>query len=509
MKNYYLLFTFLITYFSVSSQNLDTYNFIKTTISGFDLVSYAMTTDNSGNIYVTGKTETLDTDYEEVIVIKYMPNGTIDSSFGTDGVFSYDFGSTVYQRGYDITIDTNGKILITGFAAPSYTQRNLFAMRLNQNGTLDTSFNTNGIFLLDNGYINNVYKIIVSTDGKIFIGGAIATSTISQLAIIKLNDDGTYDTTFNLDGISATDIGNNSNSNYIRDMDILPNGKIMTLAATGYSILLAKFTDNGELDTTYGGGDGIYEYSPGNANYEFYASKFHINTDGTIFMLATKNCVGCNPGSGSNVSRWVFKIDVNGAYDNTFSGNGEYFIGNFLSPPVAFAVSDTQEIYIAVKKYDFEFQKLTSTGSLDTSFHSDGVWNPTEVERRKMYPFGMSLNSSGELMVLGKFFYPGFTDNMFIYRDGPSQNNVILSVEETILDGEFTLYPNPTKDVFYVKNKNINSPITIQVFNSLGMQLFAKEISKIENTISLKEYASGVYYVKVSGTNTTHKILKN
>ncbi|AXG70984.1 hypothetical protein KORDIASMS9_03239 [Kordia sp. SMS9] len=509
MKKYYLLLTFLIGVCSLYSQNLDSYNFVKTTISGFDLWSYAMTTDNAGNIYATGKTESLDTDYEEIVVIKYLPNGAIDSSFGTDGVFSYDFGSMLYQRGNDITVATNGKILITGYASVSYTHQNLFVMRLNQNGTLDTSFNTDGVFTIDNGYKNNAHKIVIANGGKIFIGGTIATSTTSQLAMLKLNDNGTYDTTFNLDGISATDIGNNSDNNYIKDMDILPDGKIMTLAATGYSILLVRFTNNGELDTTFGAGDGIYEYSPGNINYEYYASEFHINTDGTIFILATKDCVGCNPGSGSNVSRWVFKIDTNGAFDNTFSGNGEYYIDNFLSPRVAFAITDAQEIYIAVKRYDFELRKLTSSGTLDTSFHSDGIWNTTTVDHRKMYPLEMSLDSSGELMILGKFFYPGFLDNSFIFYNGPTQNNVVLSVEEAQLDGGFALYPNPTKDVFYVKNDNINSPIAIEVYNSLGMQLFTKKLSHIDNSISLQGYASGVYYVKFSGTNTTQTILKN
>ena len=510
MKKYYLLlFAFLIGSSPLLSQDLDTYNFIKTTVNGYDLWNYAYVTDNMGNIYSTGRLNNNDTSYEEIIIVKHMPNGVLDTSFGTDGMFTYDFGSMLYQRGNDIEIDANGKILVTGYVAESFTHRNLFVIRLNQNGTLDTSFNTNGVLEIDNGYSNTGYKIVVGDDGKIFVGGTISTSTVSQLAIIKLNDDGTYDTTFNLDGISATDIGNSSNNNYIKDMNILSDGKIMTLANTGGSISLFRFTDNGMPDTTYGGGDGIYQYSPGNAGYEYYAKEFHINTDGTIFILATKDCVGCNPGSASNVSRWVFKIDTSGAYDNTFSGNGEYYIGNFFNPPAAFAVSDTQEIYIAVKKYDFELQKLTSTGSLDTSFHSDGIWNPTEVERRKMYPFEITIDSSGELMVLGKFFYPGFTDDMFIYRDGLSQNNVILSVDENEVNGTFAMYPNPTNDIVYVKNDNMQTAITVEIFNALGMRLFSKEISNIDNTINLKGYTAGMYYAKVLGTDTTKSILKN
>jgi uncharacterized delta-60 repeat protein len=510
MKKYYLLFlTFLFGLSPLSSQDLDTYNFIKTRIDGHDLWSYAFTTDGMGNIYATGKLENLDNNYEEIIIIKYLPTGVLDTSFGTDGIFTYDFGSMVYQRGNDIEIDANGKILITGYVAPSFTQRNLFVIRLNQNGTLDTSFNTDGILEIDNGYANTAYKIVVANDGKIFVGGTIATSTTSQLAIIKLNNDGTYDTTFNLDGISVTDLGNGSNNNYISDMAILSDGKIMTLANTDYSILLARFTDNGEPDTSNGGGDGIHEYSSGNASFEYYATEFHINTDGTIFMLATKYCVGCNPGSGSNTNRFIFKMDANGAYDNTFNGNGEYFIDDFFSPRVAIAVSPTQEVYIAVKLFDFQLQKLTSSGSLDTSFYGDGSWNPTETERRKMFPLEMNLNSSGELMILGKSTLNTLSDDSLFYSVLPAQNNVILSVDENEVNGIFAMYPNPTNDVVYVKNDHMETSITVEIYNALGMRMFAKEISNIDNTINLKGYPAGMYYAKILGTNTTKSILKN
>ena len=509
MKYLYSLLIFACSVCFAFSQNLDTYNFIKTNIDGYDLWNYAFTTDSTGNIYATGKLENSNTGYEEIIILKYSPNGVLDTAFGTNGIFTYDFGSMIYQRANDIEIDANGKILVTGYVAESFTHRNLFVIRLNQNGTLDTNFNTNGIVEINNGYSNTGYKIVVANDGKIFVGGTIATSTTSQLAIIKLNDNGTYDTSFNLDGISTTDIGNGSNGNYISDMNILSDGKIMTLANTGYSILLARFTDNGEPDTSYGDGDGIYEYSSGNANFEYYATEFHINTDDTIFMLATKFCVGCNPGSGSNTDRFIFKINASGAYDNTFNGNGEYFIDDFFSPSVSMAVSPTQEVYIAVKLFDFQLRKLTSSGTLDTSFYGDGSWNPSETERRKMFPLEMSLNSSGELMILAKSTINTLSDDSLFYSILPEQNNVILSVDENEVNGTFAMYPNPTNDLVYVKNDKIQTAITVEIFNTLGMRLFSKEISNIDNVISLKGYPAGLYYAKILGTDTTKSILKN
>ncbi|WP_298514702.1 T9SS type A sorting domain-containing protein [uncultured Kordia sp.] len=510
MKKYYLLLTiFLIGSSPLFSQDLDTYNFIKTSVNGYDLWNYAFTTDGTGNIYATGKLDNNNTNYEEIVTIKYMPNGVLDTSFGTDGIFTYDFGSMIYQRGIDIAIDANGKILVTGYAAESFTHRNLFVIRLNQNGTLDTSFNTDGVLEIDNGYSNTAYKIIVDDNDEIFVGGTISTSTVSQLAIIKLNDDGTYDTTFNLDGISVTDLGNSSDNNYISDMNILPDGKIMTLANTEYSILLVRFTDNGQPDTTYGSGNGIYEYSSGSTSFEYYASEFHINTDDTIFILATKYCVGCNPGSGSNTNRFIFKMNANGAYDNTFNGNGEYFIDDFFSPRVSMAVSPTQEVYIAVKLFDFQLRKLTSSGNLDTSFYGDGSWNPSETERRKMYPLEMNLNASGELMILGKSTLNQLSDESLFYSVLPEQSNVILSVDENEVNGTFAMYPNPTNDVVYVKNDNMQASITVEIFNALGMRLFSKEISNMDNAISLKGYPAGMYYAKVLGTDTTKSILKN
>ncbi|WP_046757192.1 delta-60 repeat domain-containing protein [Kordia jejudonensis] len=516
MKKYcLLLLPFLITCSSLFSQNLDTYNFIKTTINGYNVWAYDFAYDTAGNIYAAGNIEDPNTDFEETAVLKYLPNGVLDNTFGIDGVFIYNFGSEK-QTARDIEIDSNGKVVITGIAIHSNTERDIFIARLTQNGTLDTSFNSNGIVSIANGYANDVHKVLISNEGKIIVGGTIATSTNTSLALIRLNDNGSYDNTFSLNGISTIDVSTifpGATSTYvgnsIHDLHILSDGKILAFTSVNHNTMLVKYNTSGSLDTTYGAGDGMFIYNPPSGIIH-YPQKFHVNNDGSVFMFIRGFCYSCNAGSGNVLYYWVFKIDANGAYDITFSDDGQYFISNISFPQTAIAVSETQEVYVGVEIYsNFEVRKLTSTGSLDTSFHGDGSWNPTEVERRKMFPYEMSVNSNNELMILGKFFISGFLDNFFFYSPLPTQNNVILSVEEAVLNGEFALYPNPTKDVFYVKNDNFSRPVTIEVYNSLGMRLFTKEISTIDNTVSLKGYASGVYYIKFSGTNTTSTILKN
>lgn len=519
MKYFYtLLCVFLITCNTSFSQNLDTYNFIRTSYAGFDIFSYATTTDASGNLYAAGRADDENNNYEHLFIAKYDANGVLDATFGTNGILLYDFGSAVRQRVRDIEIDANGKIILAGFVDMDIysNHRNAFVMRLEQNGTLDSNFGTNGIITIDNGYKNDAFKIVIAADGKIFIGGTIKNSTVSQLAVLKLNENGTYDSTFNTNGISVTDPSTLDaplanlypDYSYINDLHILPNGKILALASTGYNILLARYTAQGDLDATYDGGDGVFVYNPPSANVEFYPSEFHVNNDESIYISATKQCVSCNPGSGSNTGRWIFKMNASGSYDNTFSGDGQYFISDFFAPSIAMTVSPTQEVYIAVRLFDFELRKLTSTGNIDTSFHGDGIWNPTEVYRRKMIPYELQLTDSNELIIMGRFSYPSSSTNIYFYTNLPEQNNVVLEIGEYIFNEAFTVYPNPTKDRFFIKTHN-NTSFAIELYNNLGMRLLTKEISNVHNEVNLEQYPSGVYYLKVAGTNTTQTILKN
>src|SRR5690606_28106258 len=120
-------------------------------------------------------------------------------------------------------------------------------LRLNENGTIDASFNT-GVGL--NNFIKN---ITVETDGKIYIGGEFDTyNGVSSNKIAKLNSDGTLDTSFNI-GTGA--------SNTIWSMKTQSDGKIIvgglfTIFNGASKNYITRLNTDGSIDESFDTGNG-------------------------------------------------------------------------------------------------------------------------------------------------------------------------------------------------------------------------------------------------------------
>jgi uncharacterized delta-60 repeat protein len=172
-------------------------------------------------------------------VARLNNDGTLDTTFnpGTGA------NSTV-----NIVLEQpDGKILIAGsFTSYNGTTSNRIA-RLNSDGSLDTSFN------ISTGAGNTINAMVLQPDGKILIGGSFTTyagTSINRIA--RLNTDGTLDSTFNP--------GTGANST-VRTFAVQPDGKIIVggslLAYNGTSrIRLARINSDGSLDTTFNPGTG-------------------------------------------------------------------------------------------------------------------------------------------------------------------------------------------------------------------------------------------------------------
>ena len=123
-------------------------------------------------------------------------------------------------------------------------------MRLNTNGSLDTSFNGSG--MLSAGTQNTTeygFAVIVGTDDKIIVGGTHTNGSIQDFLMMRLNADGTTDTSFGNGGSTSTRI-TSVYSNVILSMALLSNGKILAAGHGG----IARYLPNGVLDTSFGMG---------------------------------------------------------------------------------------------------------------------------------------------------------------------------------------------------------------------------------------------------------------
>ena len=97
---------------------------------------------------------------------------------------------------------SSGRSLVGGSTNPN---SNFGFARYNPNGSLDTTFDTDGKVIVNFGGSDRLADLVIQPDGKII--GAGDTSIDSDYALCRLNTNGSLDTTFNLDGLATTDIG--------------------------------------------------------------------------------------------------------------------------------------------------------------------------------------------------------------------------------------------------------------------------------------------------------------
>jgi uncharacterized delta-60 repeat protein len=424
--------------------------------------------------------------------------------------------------GADANIETtalqpDGKILIGGaFSVYNGTTQNRIA-RLNTDGSLDTSFNAGGI-----GANNSVLSIIVQPDGKILICGAFEFyNNIPVSKIIRLNSDGSLDSSFNNSTIA---------SNYIYNMALQADGKI--LIATQYNNVfrrIERLNSDGSLDASFNLGLGsnldilsIVTLSDGKiligGNFTSYNSVStgniaKLNSDGTLdtsFNSGTgfngyihkmvvqsdnKILIGgyFSNYNGTNVNNFT-RINADGSIDNSFNtGTGA---SNFV---LSIAIQSDNKILIGGGFYVYngtqitQLARINQDGSLDNSFApANGPNGP---------PFSILLPSDEKAIVAGNFTTYNSINRRRIARILANSNPLSINDPKIIT---LKYYPNPIQDVFHLESQiQIN---TITLTNQLGQNILTKECNSNSIDIQLEQLPPGVYIINVISDEKTDSI---
>lgn len=184
------------------------------------------------------------------LLVRYNTDGSLDGSFGTGGIVRTSIGSGDIggNRGLAITLQSDGKIITTGTTRDvgSSTFWDAYIIRYNSNGSLDNSFNGNGrkTIVLSNGS-DSFNAVAVQTDGKIVAAGFSGVQT-PGFALVRLNSDGSLDNTFDTDGIAVTGLNGELNG-----LVISPSGKLVVAGSSAADFAVARHNPDGSLDSTF------------------------------------------------------------------------------------------------------------------------------------------------------------------------------------------------------------------------------------------------------------------
>ena len=203
--------------------------------------------------------------------------GDLDTSFGVNGKVNTNFGQADFMAQSQF-IQTDGKILIAGRVDDIGFG---YLVRLNSDGTLDTSFNTTGRVI--NEVFESFIKVKLQTDGKIIVLGL----KNNDVALARYNQNGTLDSTFDTDGMIFSNTQININQNSI-DFDLQTDGKIVVLTEyfngdNDYRVI--RYLNSGVLDNTFGN-NGVISTDIG--NYEISKSII-VQSDNKILVSGLTN----------------------------------------------------------------------------------------------------------------------------------------------------------------------------------------------------------------------------
>jgi uncharacterized delta-60 repeat protein len=176
-----------------------------------------------GRIVVAGTAD------EDIALARYTPAGQLDATFGHGGTTITDLGSEDVANGIALTPD--GEIEVAGFTLGAHVDRDFLLARYRADGSLDTSFADQGAVKTDLGGGDDFAEnLVVDPDGRTILVGRATSSTILDMAVVRYDADGTLDRSFDGDGILTADF--HGRGEFGQDLALDSAGRIV---AAGYT----------------------------------------------------------------------------------------------------------------------------------------------------------------------------------------------------------------------------------------------------------------------------------
>ncbi len=363
---------------------------IVTTDLGSAESAKAVAIQSDGKIVVGGSSN------NDLCLVRYWPSGELDGNFGNMGHALTDLGGNDFIQA--VAIQSDGRIVVAG----TYNYNFLLA-RYNSDGTLDSSFDTDGKVVTDFGSSDFVRALAIQSDGKIVAAGYASNGTNYDFALARYNVNGSLDTdNFGTGGKAIVDFGN---QDYACTVAIQSTGKIVVGGykwsgsyITYNDFALARFTTAGDLDTSFGeNGDGKVITNLGNDDYAYAIA---LQSDNKIILAGYSG--------GTNTNCALARYTAEGVLDTTFDGDGEKIFDISGHPDALYGLAIQSDGKILAAGYsndgndaDFVLARLSGTnGALDATFGTNGV-TTTNIAGGSDQALSVAIQSDGKLVVVG------------------------------------------------------------------------------------------------------------
>lgn len=356
---------------------------------------------SDGKIVVAGFAGTTDIDFA---VVRYNTDGSLDTTFDVDGRLTTSFG-TSGDRAYSVVIQPDGKIVAAGSTTQPTTATDFAAARYNPDGSLDTSFDSDGrVTTVNSASGDEAKSVVLQPDGKLVFAGYL-TSVAPDFAAVRYNPDGSLDTTFDGDGRVSTPVGTGRDEGFAASLQ--PDGKLVIAGiatSTDGDSALVRLNPDGSLDTSFDV-DGKVVTPAG--NFDLSLADSAIQADGKIVVAGTLLVT-------NNFDFAVARLNSDGTIDQTFGNNGSVrtTVGTGNDTGQAVAIQGDGKIVAAgiirAGSFDnFGVVRYNPDGTLDTTFDGDGRVTTSLVAGNDQ-PWVTAIQPDGKILVAGRAANPFF-----------------------------------------------------------------------------------------------------
>lgn len=512
-KLYFLLFSILLPLFNAQSIGLDP-SFGTGGYSNYDTFYY--TTD--AVMLPDGQFITA-TSTGSITIRKVKQNGLLDTAFGTK---NHNMGATTSDKSESIKkiVLHNDKIIIYGRvnATPTHSLYDLFVARINLDGTLDTSFGTNGFTTQSVGQNGSVYDMAVDADGNSYL-----YASNNGYYLTKVKSDGTIDTGFGTNGKLALP-SFTSNKFYIQNDGklVMAGSRLNTLTNLTESYMERRLPD-GTYDSTFGNNGMV----------------FIPNTQGTVikgfeYNYSNNSILCLHQSASSSDTFFLSKTQISdGSAISNFANNGRtsnyFFVGaprltlsqiTVLPNSKIVAMGSVTRFFSGGPNINEQLfvTRFNSNGSIDYTNSSTGfqIFTATppppadgiraDFIKKLFNPNNGSLilSYSGDSVTTGsKSYLCKFIDSSYLGTDSVSEK------DQTNL---FTLFPNPAGNTVTVQNKKYgNDTFNFKIYDLSG-KITKTGASKFNEQMNIQNLEKGNYIIQIEtkkGEKHSMKLIKD
>jgi len=342
---------------------------------------YDLQLQSDGKIIAVGSWTLTYSGSSAIRIARINPSGSLDTTFNS--------GTTGFSANqYSAQIQNDGKIIVVGVSATYSGSAAQRIRRINTNGTLDTTFNIGTA-----GLNNTTYEAKIQPDQKIVVLGAFTSYSGSAVnRIVRINTDGTRDTTFNVG------TGFNSVTQILSGLELDSSGSIYVASnfatynsATANSFV--KLNSSGSIIT----GSGLYN------GFDNVVNSLLVDSTGSVYA-------GGNFGNYVSYNFYIIRLNTDGTKDYSFqigTGFNSYVYSLAVQPDDKIVVGGNFTTYSGSSNN--YIVRLNSNGTKDTSFTIGTGFNPGFVG-------SINLQSDGKILAAGSFgSYAGST-NLYLAR---------------------------------------------------------------------------------------------